>query len=140
MFLSKTKAAYACLFSIKAIAYELHIYFGHYYQFQTRSVQFEICCESRTALVIELVLALDLNLHNDDHEYLWLSGNSLDWNLQSARFESRRRTVLKGKIFSPLKNKTFLFYLRHVDNLSDFGIFLTGRHSAAFLISFSPSA
>ena len=48
-----TKVAYVCLFSSKAIAYELHIYFGYYSQFQTRSVQFEICCKSRTGQLFE---------------------------------------------------------------------------------------
>ena len=35
MLLSKTKAAFVCLFSTKAIAYELHIYFGQDYQYTT---------------------------------------------------------------------------------------------------------
>ena len=48
-----TKAAYVWLFSSKAIAYEVHIYFGYYYQFQARSVQFKIFCESRSGQLFE---------------------------------------------------------------------------------------
>ena len=42
---------YIVLLFIEAIAYELHIYFGQYYQFQTRAVQ---CSESRTERLLRV--------------------------------------------------------------------------------------
>ena len=42
------------LLFIEAIVHELHIYFGQYYQFQTRSVQCEICSETRTRRLLRV--------------------------------------------------------------------------------------
>jgi len=52
----KQKVDYARLPFIKAIAYKLHISFGQYYQFQIRSVQFEICRECRTGRLFKYEL------------------------------------------------------------------------------------
>ena len=50
---SPKKDAFISPTFIKAIAYELHIYFGQFYRFQSRSVQFEICYESCTGRLFE---------------------------------------------------------------------------------------